>query len=233
MHIDDAIAFIIDYICKPRDAREYSSYGYGFYLPNVIVAYIMEIEHSREPLTFLYNSPRARELSPICYEAAWDLCRRGVLRPGIKSLGEQATPDGASGNGYCLTTFGRQWIEQGASALIMTETGRLGELFEKLSKRLGPGFLQRANEAVVCHRFGVYLSCCAMCGAAAESILLSAAIMNSMNEEATLKIYRAANGRRSVIESIVGQAPRGIADPFRSATGLLSYWRDDAAHGLK
>ena len=156
-----------------------------------------------------------------------------VPRPGVRRLGEQATPDGASGNGFCLTTLGRRWIEQGAAAFVVAEHGRLGELFERLSARLGPGFLQRANEAIVCHAFGAYLACCAMCGAAAESILLSVAIARSGDEGTTLKTYKAANGRRSVTETIIGQSPRGIAEPFRSATGLLSYWRDDAAHGVK
>jgi hypothetical protein len=233
MHIDDATAFIIDYLRRPRDTHGYASYGYEFYLPNMIVAYLLEVERSAELITNLYNGQRARDLSPIFYEAAWNLCRRGVLRPGIRRLGEQATSEGASGDGYCLTITGRRWIDQGEPALLVVEPGRLGELFEKLSERLGPGFLQRANEAVVCHTFGVYLGCCAMSGAAAESILLSIAIAKSGDEAATLMTYRAANGRRSIVEKVVGHARRGIADPFRSATGLLSYWRDDAAHGLK
>jgi hypothetical protein len=89
-----------------------------------------------------------------------------------------------------------------------------------------------ATEAGRCYAFGVYIACCAMCGAAAESIPLSVGIANSGDEAAVLTIYRAANGGRRSIESIVGQARQAIADPFRSATGLLSYWRDEAAHGL-
>jgi hypothetical protein len=34
------------------------------------------------------------------------------------------------------------------------------------------------------------------------------------------------------LRGIVGQARTALAGPFRSATGLLTYWRDDAAHGL-
>jgi hypothetical protein len=51
-------------------------------------------------------------------------------------------------------------------------------------------------------------------------------------EASVMKIYEAAHGRRKIIEGIVGQARIAIAGPFRSATGLLTYWRDDAAHGL-
>jgi hypothetical protein len=71
-----------------------------------------------------------------------------------------------------------------------------------------------------------------MCGAAAESILLAVAIAKSGDDVATLALYRAANGRRKVIDRVVGQAKATIAEPFRSTTGLLSFWRDDAAHGL-
>jgi hypothetical protein len=102
----------------------------------------------------------------------------------------------------------------------------------KLSPRFGAGFLQRATEAVTCHRFGAYLGCCAMCGAAAESILLAVAIAKRGDEGATLTTYRSASGRRRVVESVVGDARQAISEPFRSATGLLSFWRDDAAHGL-
>ena len=232
MQIEDAAAFIVDYLATPRNNGGYPRYGYELYLPDIIVAYIVEIEKNADDIQSIYNGRRAQELSPHFYEAAWNLCRRGVLRPGIIELGAQATPDGASGNGYCLTTLGRLWIEQGTPAIFLGDTDRLNRLFAKLSQQLGPGFLQRANEAVQCHTFGAYLGCCAMSGAAAESVLLAVAIAKSGDEQATLTAYRAASGRRKVIESVVAHARQSIAEPFRSATGLLSHWRDEAAHGL-
>ena len=77
----------------------------------------------------------------------------------------------------------------------------------------------------------MYLGACTMCGAAAESILLAISIAKLGNEDSVLKTYRAASGRKSIVDSIIGKAPEAIASPFRSATGLLSYWRDEAAHG--
>ena len=71
-----------------------------------------------------------------------------------------------------------------------------------------------------------------MCGAAAKSIVLAVAVTKSGHEDATLAIYRSASGRRRVVDHVVGHVKLAIAEPFRSATGLLSYWRDDAAHGL-
>jgi hypothetical protein len=170
------------------------------------------------------------DLSPSFLEAAWYLCRRGILRPGIKKFGAQ--PDGGTGNGYCVTTLGRRWIEEGAPAVFVANPDRLSQLFDKLSEQLGPGFLQRASEAVQCYAFGAYIGCCAMCGAAAESTLLAVAIAKSGDERITLTTYRAAAGTRKVVESVVGQASQSIADPFRRSAELLSYWRNEAAHGL-
>jgi len=229
MHVDDATVFIIEYLRSARNPSGFSSDGYDLFITNVVISYIAKVEGNTGHFTYPADNPRAKEVSPLFFEAAWHLCRHGVLRPSVRRLGEQGS---ATVDGYCLTTLGRRWIEQGAPALVILQPSRLVELFEKLSQQVGPGFLQRANEAVVCHQFGAYLGCCAMCGAAAESVLLSLAVAKSGDEGATLKTYRAANGRRNVIERIVGQARRAIADPFRSATELLSFWRNDAAHGL-
>lgn len=228
MHVDDAMAFLIDYIRQPRSSDGYPSFGYEIYLPNVIAAYLVEIEPSALHHSQLRNSPRAKELSSVFYEAAWDLCRHGVLRPGVKRMGEQS--DGGGGDGYCVTVLGRAWVSKGAPAIVF-EPGRLGQLFESLSSNLGKGFLQRANEAVQCHQFNAYLACCAMCGAAAEAILLAAAIKKSGDEAATLKAYGGQGGRYKVIKSVTGQLRPAIAGPFENATGLLSYWRDETAHG--
>jgi hypothetical protein len=230
MHTDDAAAFLVDYMRNPRSSDGYPSYGYEIYLPNVISAYLVEVEHTTQHHSQIRGSERARAVSPMFYEAAWELCRRGVLRPGVQRMGGQS--DGGGGDGYCITAAGRAWIGQGAPAFVMVEPNRLGQLFAALSPRLGRGFQQRANEAVGCHQFGSYLACCAMCGAAAESILLAVAIAKSGNEGATIALYRAASGRQKVIEQVVGQLKQALASPFRSATQLLSYWRDEAAHGI-
>ena len=92
-------------------------------------------------------------------------------------------------------------------------------------------FLRRANEAARCHSFGVNLAACAMCGAAAESIVLAVAIAKIGDEVSVLKGYLAAQGRKRTIDGIIHGARAGVADPFKAATDLLSYWRDEAAHG--
>jgi hypothetical protein len=69
-----------------------------------------------------------------------------------------------------------------------------------------------------------------MCGAAAESILLAAAIAKS-GEEDVLKAYNGANGRSRVQSSLLGQVPEPIRQEFNNLSVLLKYWRDSSAHG--
>jgi hypothetical protein len=151
------------------------------------------------------------------------------LRPSVRLSGGQS--DSGTGAGYSVTSLGFEWIATVGGPLFLGDPGRLVGLFGPFSSKFGAGFLQRANEAAQCHAFGMYLGACAMCGAAAESILLAISIAKLGNEDSVLKTYRAASGRKSIVDSIIGKAPEAIASPFRSATGLLSYWRDEAAHG--
>ena len=103
---------------------------------------------------------------------------------------------------------------------------------QPFAPRFGGGFLQRAAEAVGCYRTCHYLATCVMCGAAAESILLSVAIAKVTDEEAVLKIYRAASGRRRVIDRITTPTPKGgLREQLEMFAGLLAFWRDDAGHG--
>lgn len=123
MPIDDAIAFLVDYMRRPRPGNGYPSFGYEIYLPNVVVAYIVEAERSAEHLSTIYSGARARQLSPSFYEAAWDLSRRGVLRPGVKEFGGQSAGEG---EGYTVTSIGRKWLTEAADTFVLLEPTRLG-----------------------------------------------------------------------------------------------------------
>jgi hypothetical protein len=230
MHVEDAAAFIVDCIAKSGASAAYSSYDYEIYVPNIIFNFLREIEKPPGHESTWRDGPRVRELTPVFSEAAWELCRRGILRPGIRSFGGQG--DGHTGHGYTITALGRDWIGRRAIMPIVFDRTRLGQLFESFSTRLGRGFQQRATEAATCHALSCYLASCAMCGAAAESVLLCVAIAKTGDEASVLKTYLAAHGRKRTIDSIVQGARPSVADPFKAATSLLSYWRDEAAHGI-
>jgi hypothetical protein len=107
MHKDAATDFIIRFLRSPRQEGG-PSYGYDVWLPSVITDYIRKVEGSTDFSPNLSGGRRAHELAPFFFEAAWDMCIRGVLRPGIKSRPNLA--DGAGIDGYRLTSVGREMI---------------------------------------------------------------------------------------------------------------------------
>jgi hypothetical protein len=86
----------------------------------------------------------------------------------------------------------------------------MSEVLSGFVPRLGPGFGQRAVEAVRTYRTANYLAACAMAGAAAESILLAAAIAKSGDEAKILKMYDNAGGRSRVTTYVTGQATNAV-----------------------
>ncbi|NCS99752.1 hypothetical protein GW765_02095 [Candidatus Parcubacteria bacterium] len=229
---EDALKYIVQYLGF-KDTQGFSTYGYDLYLPNAMRKWCQEHTsqlgvQAHEAEKFVYD------ISPYFYEAAWELCRRGILRPGVQSYGKQSTDDGSAGNGYSITPFGKQWLsESDKDIFIPTEPGRFSEMLAPFSKIFGSGFHERANEAIRCYNGHTYLACCVMCGAAAESILLHLAIQKEGVEEKVLKLYKASNGRKKLEDLIVGQQKQNLKIDFEVCFGLLKYWRDEAAHGRK
>ncbi len=133
MHVEDATAFIIDFIAKTRAGAAYSDYGYDVYVPNVVAAYLAEVE--KIPQHLARDHARERELTPFFFDAAWEFCRRGVLRPGVPNSGN------ADNRGFSVTILDRSWITSGALAPIVLDVRRLSALFTSLSSCLGAGFL--------------------------------------------------------------------------------------------
>src|SRR6266511_2145033 len=112
----DASTLLVHLLKDPSHGG-YSSYGYGLYIPNLIRTHL-----AGQGMQEQDRERKLREMSPMLYAAAWDLCRRGILRPGIRAFNEQSTPDGASGNGYTLTPFGTQWLaEADQDSFVPTE----------------------------------------------------------------------------------------------------------------
>jgi hypothetical protein len=114
------------------------------------------------------------KLIPL-YDAAWELCRIGVLRPGEFAPRGQSMARGF-GDGYVLTKFGREWVKQ-ASRRPIVDPSRLSQVLQTFSEHFGDGYAQRATEAVATYRTANYLASCVMAGAAAESILLALAVI--------------------------------------------------------
>ena len=70
-----------------------------------------------------------------------------------------------------------------------------------------------------------------MCGAAAESVLLSLAIAIDGDATKVEKMYFASGGRGRIEKLILSQQTLPIQEEFRGYLSLLKYWRDAASHG--
>jgi hypothetical protein len=136
-----------------------------------------------------------------------------------------------SGDGYSITEFGRDWLAN-PERRVAGDPSRMSEIFASFEKFYGPGFAQRANEAIRCHRTGNYLATCVMAGAAAESILLAIAVAKTGDEPKVLKDYASAGGRGRVTKLVVTGLSGSVQRTFEAALQVLHYWRDDAAHGM-
>jgi len=230
MHYENALRFLVACLRSPEKCTRYggiANYGYGLYLPNIMRTFLLTEERVAENEV----ERRLPAMSPAFYDAAWELCRRGIIRPGLRRHGEQATADGGSGNGYSITPFGHQWLsEETEDVFIPTEPERFGQMLAPFRQRYGEAWHQRAQEAIRCYGAHAYLACCVMCGAAAESVMLTVACALK-GEAEVLKTYNSSQGRSRIENLILGKADQSVQRDFRSFLVLLKYWRDAAGHG--
>ncbi len=231
LRVDDAIDHLVGIFANVPEAtgslvpHDQRPYGSDVWIPHVVSGYwqrrgvnVHELSYGAEP----YYRP--------FYDGAWELCRIGVLRPGEVVTFGQGMQRGFRGDGYSLTAFGREWVRAGV-ARPPSDPSRFAEVLRPFVTRFGPGFEQRAVEAARCYRTNNYLAACVLAGAAAESILLAVAIAKVGDEGKVLAEYRSANGRKKVTSHILRGVASGLADQFTIASGILSYWRDEASHG--
>lgn len=163
-------------------------------------------------------------------DTIWDLCVRGILRPGAVTYRSNSAI--AVGNQFALTDYGIQWLQQTSlSEAVPMEYGRFSQLLTRHNTLFGEAYRVRAQEAVRCYEAHTYFACCAMCGAAAEAILLALAF-EKMGEQEALREYQRSGGRHRVRNRLVSQARNEVQVRFDSYLELLNYWRDESAHGV-
>jgi hypothetical protein len=164
------------------------------------------------------------------YDAAWELCRTGVLRPG------EFAPRGMShpkmfGDLYTITAFGRVWLQE-AKDRPYVDPSRLAQLLCTFSNRFGEGYEQRATESVKTYRTNNWLAACVLAGAAAESILIAVAVAKSGDEKKILATYNGPAGRKRTTQLVLQGTSASVQVQLGNALQILHYWRDDAAHGM-
>lgn len=172
--------------------------------------------------------PMAEAYYSVFEEAAWELAKRGIVRPGVKSRNGQT----GDGGGYSLTAEGHRKLPKlDNSDLLLTQPGSLAKAFQSFQERFGGGFAQRSQEALKCRNAEAWLACCAMAGAAAESVLLATAIEKTDDEKNVLDKYGRAGGRKKVLDMVNQGLSAHVAGQLRNFSGLILNWRDEAAHG--
>lgn len=205
-----------------RAMHNYTSYGYDIYLSALAANELPEAE---------YNTQAHGQAVGALLDAAWWFVGRGLLRPGVRVAGEQATAEGAYA-GFSVTVLGREWLlREAPPELPVTSPSRMNALLDAHRVRFGDGYGRRATEAVNCYDVRQYLASCVMAGAAAEGILLTAVIAKTGDEAEALKQYAGRSGRAWAENQLTGQAPGHVKDEYRTYMGLLKFWRDSAAHG--
>jgi hypothetical protein len=228
MHFDDAFEVLIKYLAAVPGSGKIARAGQGhagdLWIPHVVQGYWQS-----RPEPVAAEQLEDQHFAPF-YDAAWELCRIGVLRPGEFAPRGWATDAGLfSGDTFSITKFGRDWLED-VSQRPIADPGRLSQALQGLADRFGGGYAQRATEAVRTYRTGNYLAACVMSGAAAESILLALAIAKIGDESKVLMEYNTTGGRRRITKRIcVGVAP-ALAAQLDAALQPLGHRYDSAGH---
>src|SRR5260221_8701303 len=231
MTVDDAFNYIVAAL---KQGKPIGQSGYDVHMPTVIDGYLIDSEHMNRDARGYEFRDRGINLSPYFYSAAWDLCRRGILRPGLKDAGQSGVGDNQFGLGYSIASQGQAWISNAnLEELAAVIPSRFVALLSTHVARFGPGFLARGTEAVRCYSAHAFLASCAMCGAAAESILLALA-GERVGPEKGPTIYQGASGRRSVqdraTDLIPGDVPgyRGNCLTLLTSSLMPGTWDESA-----
>jgi len=204
--------------------------GFDVYLSNTIYSFLQQ----EAGIGSTHQIPEGvqpvieHELVPRIQDAVWELCRRGLLRPGNKTAGILGTDGGTHDfQGFSLTKEGKEVVSN-SDDYIHTEPGGYGALLEVYRPQFGDVFMQRAMEAARCFNGMTYFACCVMCGAAAEAILFQLAVSKTSEEEATKK-YQEYGGRKELIKMIVDDSTY-TKGKFGKLLDWFVEWRDLAGH---
>jgi len=226
LKVDDCMSFYISRLLTQDGGL--SQYKLDLHVPTAIRTYVQHYIKPSSHESIQVSHDVQVKYGSLFLSAAWELARLGILRPGSQYVGGQ---DDANGLGYSITNYGVEWLKRYQNEdWLLPSYSRFSELLVPFQKKFGKSFSQRAVEAANCFQSANFLASCSMCGAAAESILLSIAA-KKLGEEEALKIYMGKSGRRELKKRVSSGLKDWAIKEFESLMGLLSYWRDESAHG--
>jgi hypothetical protein len=234
LHHEDALKFLMETLAGNAEAFVHDGRppSYDVWLPNAVGKFLRAIPIDFRGDPEFFHRPEFESVWLAFYDAAWQLCRRGIFRLSQKRPEGRGSGAGPLGDGYSITRSGAEWLKNSTLRYFPTAPARYVSVLAKPAKVLGEGFLQRGQEAADCYESENHLAACAMCGAAAESVLLAIAVAKVADEGEVLKRYKQSDGRRNVMRLIFDPSKQSLLERrLQTGFNLLAYWRDETAHG--
>ena len=149
---EEAIDFILSHLRRGKKNQHPLSDGFAFdlYIPDVVLKYLepqQEEWRRQNPGAGMVGfQPDTITNSRPFYDAAWSLCIRGILRPGILQNRPQDQRPFMAGAGYDLTPYGREWLAHtDETECLHTEYKRFSELFAVHRNRYCPAYYRRSQ----------------------------------------------------------------------------------------
>lgn len=106
--VDEALNYIL-YRMRADGPAKYGRHGYDLTVVDLATRYVREMLNERNHPDPVENASVYAVSEPL-YDAAWELARRGILRPSPRQSVMQFAAFNATGGGYTLTEAGREWL---------------------------------------------------------------------------------------------------------------------------
>ncbi len=229
----EAEGLIYEYLSDPA---HYPDHDFDFFFDtfaewhtNKIIQANPQIKQAYRRVEGFRNEYKAAN-SDVFANSLWSLAKRGFLRPGKARYSSGSGSGSDYGYCYCLTDLGKEWLESEDDLFIVISNHALANQLAMHNDRFGKVYAMRSQEAIKCFQSMAYLGCCAMCGAAFESILIVTAIEKTKDEKEIIKMIRGRNGTRRVWKELAEEIS-WLSRQFESSYSLVKYWRDISSHG--
>jgi len=232
---DEAYSFIVKLVyelVKRNRLGELKPMNYCFdiHLPHIIDKYINPNAVIGHPKPAWATPDAEKRVYRAFQDAAWELCLAGKWRMSVAD-GRLSGMAGAGGDGYSITAAGFEWFKNGDLEALVLSPNAIARMLDQYSNRFGDTYRRKTQEAVKNFRAGTYMSCCTMCGAAAEAILVALAIAKTKDRDKVLKGYKTTSGRATLIRTVLNGVKEEARIHYQAGLTLINAYRDESAHG--
>jgi len=83
-HVDDAVAYVVEKLrSDPNGYIDQNNGRYDVWLPNLVWKYLLTAGYPQQHQMEYQEDSELQDLWRAFYDAAWRLCRLGILRPTV------------------------------------------------------------------------------------------------------------------------------------------------------